>query len=99
MGRRCGRRTRPPSQIAILNDEFRPSPDEIDHARRVLAAYDEALVAGVRAVTVDGRMIDVPIVERARLLLEGERRSPLAKPRRTPPRPVSFPPALPTRSG
>jgi citrate lyase subunit beta / citryl-CoA lyase len=61
-----------PRQIAILNEEFRPSPSEIAHARRVLAAYDEALAKGVGAVTVDGRMIDVPIVERARLLVARE---------------------------
>jgi citrate lyase subunit beta/citryl-CoA lyase len=61
-----------PSQVAILNEEFRPSAAEIDHARRVVAAYDEALAAGVGAVTVDGKMIDVPVVERARLLLERE---------------------------
>ena len=61
-----------PSQIAILNDEFRPSPGEVEHARRVLAAYDEALAKGVGAVTVDGRMIDVPVVERARLLVARE---------------------------
>src|SRR5437870_4993837 len=61
-----------PSQIAILNEEFRPSAAEIDHATRVVAAYDKALAEGVGAVTVDGKMIDVPIVERARLLLERE---------------------------
>jgi citrate lyase subunit beta/citryl-CoA lyase len=61
-----------PSQVAILNEEFRPGASEIDHARRVVAAYDEALAAGVGAVTVDGKMIDVPVVERARLLLERE---------------------------
>jgi citrate lyase subunit beta/citryl-CoA lyase len=61
-----------PSQIQILNEEFRPSRDEVDHARRVLAAYDEALARGVGAVTVDGKMIDVPVVERARLLVERE---------------------------
>ena len=59
-----------PSQVPILNEEFRASPEEIDHARRVVAAYDKALAEGVGAVTVDGKMIDVPVVERARLLLE-----------------------------
>ena len=58
-----------PSQIAILNQEFGPSADEVDHARRVLAAYDQALKDGVGAVTVDGKMIDVPVVERARRLV------------------------------
>ena len=61
-----------PSQVPILNQEFRPSPEEIDHARRVVAAYDMALAEGVGAVTVDGKMIDVPVVERARSLIERE---------------------------
>jgi citrate lyase subunit beta/citryl-CoA lyase len=61
-----------PSQVPILNEEFRPSAAEVDHARRVLAAYDKALAEGVGAVTVDGKMIDVPVVERARLLVERE---------------------------
>jgi len=61
-----------PSQVPILNEEFRPSPNEVDHARRVLTAYDKALAEGVGAVTVDGKMIDVPVVERARLLVERE---------------------------
>ncbi|HYU12498.1 MAG TPA: CoA ester lyase [Stellaceae bacterium] len=61
-----------PSQIQILNEEFRPSAAEVDHAQRVVAAYDKALAEGVGAVTVDGKMIDVPVVERAKRLLERE---------------------------
>ena len=61
-----------PSQVPILNEEFSANAAEIDHARRVVAAYDKALAEGVGAVTVDGKMIDVPIVERAKLLLERE---------------------------
>jgi citrate lyase subunit beta/citryl-CoA lyase len=61
-----------PSQVPILNEEFRPSPAEIEHATRVVAAYDKALAEGVGAVTVDGKMIDVPIVDRAKLLLQRE---------------------------
>ena len=61
-----------PSQIAILNEEFRPNAAEVDHASRVVAAYDKALAEGVGAVTVDGKMIDVPVVERAKLLLQRE---------------------------
>src|SRR5579863_2916551 len=61
-----------PSQVQILNEEFRPSPAEVEHAGRVVAAYDKALADGVGAVTVDGKMIDVPVVERARLLVERE---------------------------
>jgi hypothetical protein len=61
-----------PSQVPILNEEFRAGAQELDHARRVVAAYDKALAEGVGAVTVDGRMIDVPVVKRARLLLDRE---------------------------
>ncbi|HVC56368.1 MAG TPA: CoA ester lyase [Stellaceae bacterium] len=61
-----------PSQVQILNEEFRPSAAEAEHAGRVVAAYDKALAEGVGAVTVDGKMIDVPVVERAKLLLERE---------------------------
>jgi citrate lyase subunit beta/citryl-CoA lyase len=61
-----------PSQIRILNEEFRPAAAEIAHAARVVAAYDTALAEGIGAVTVDGKMIDVPVVERAKLLLERE---------------------------
>src|SRR5437763_3560552 len=61
-----------PSQVQILNEEFRPSPAEVEHATRVVAAYDNALAEGVGAVTVDGKMIDVPVVERAKLLRERE---------------------------
>ena len=61
-----------PSQVQILNEEFRPSAAEVEHAGRVVAAYDKALAEGVGAVTVDGKMIDVPIVERAQHLLDRE---------------------------
>jgi citrate lyase subunit beta / citryl-CoA lyase len=61
-----------PSQIAILNEEFRPSREEVEQARRIVGAYDKALAEGVGAVTVDGKMIDVPVVDRAKILLQRE---------------------------
>jgi citrate lyase subunit beta / citryl-CoA lyase len=61
-----------PSQVQILNEEFRPGAEEVAHAARVVGAYDKALAEGVGAVTVDGKMIDVPVVERAKLLLQRE---------------------------
>jgi hypothetical protein len=45
---------------------------KVERGRRVLAAYDKALAEGGGAVTVDGKMIDVPGVERARRLVERE---------------------------
>lgn len=62
-----------PAQVAVLNRVFSPSPEEIDWARRVVAAADEAESAGLGAVSLDGRMIDPPIVLRAQKLLARQR--------------------------
>jgi citrate lyase subunit beta/citryl-CoA lyase len=58
-----------PSQVPILNEEFGWSDAEVDRARRMVAAYDAAKTQGVGAVTFEGKMIDVPVVERAQALL------------------------------
>jgi citrate lyase subunit beta/citryl-CoA lyase len=63
-----------PSQVALANDIFRPSDDEIAHARRVAAAADDAEARGVGAYTVDGQMVDAPFVLRARAVLATARR-------------------------
>src|SRR5579863_1586057 len=62
-----------PSQVTILNQEFAPSADEVAHAERVVAAYEKATAEGVGAIQLDGRMIDVPIVERAQDVLARQR--------------------------
>jgi citrate lyase subunit beta / citryl-CoA lyase len=59
-----------PSQLDIINATFSPSPEEIDYARRVVAAFEEAERAGKGATSLDGKVIDVPVVKRARALLE-----------------------------
>jgi citrate lyase subunit beta/citryl-CoA lyase len=59
-----------PSQVAILNEEFRPSPEEVKQARRILSAFEEARKAGRGAVEVDGKMVDIPVVVRARQAVE-----------------------------
>jgi citrate lyase subunit beta / citryl-CoA lyase len=58
-----------PSQIAILNEEFSPTAEEVAQAERMVAAYDAALAAGTGAVVFEGKMIDVPVVERAKVTL------------------------------
>jgi citrate lyase subunit beta/citryl-CoA lyase len=59
-----------PEQIEALNECFSPSPAEVAHARRVVAAYDEAEKNGRASTSLDGWVIDVPVVKRARALLE-----------------------------
>ncbi|MDX2313401.1 MAG: CoA ester lyase [Gammaproteobacteria bacterium] len=58
-----------PSGVPILNDVFTPTAAEAAHAQRLVDTYADAQRAGSGAVSVDGKMIDVPIVERARQLL------------------------------
>jgi len=59
-----------PSQVDIINATFSPSPAEIDYARRVVAAFEAAERAGKGATALDGKVVDVPVVKRARALLE-----------------------------
>ncbi len=58
-----------PSQIGPVNQAFRPSPEEIEHARRTVEAFEAAEAQGFASTSVDGRMIDVPQANRARKLL------------------------------
>lgn len=58
-----------PDQIEPANRLFQPDPDEIEYARRVLTAFEEAAEQGTGVVVVDGQMIDAPIVTWARDLL------------------------------
>lgn len=62
-----------PSQVAIANDVFRPTEAEIAHALKVVEATREADAQGVGAYVVDGRMIDLPFVLRARAIVDSAR--------------------------
>ena len=57
-----------PGQIAIINAVFTPSPEAIAQARAVLAAFAAAPGAGV--VSLDGEMLELPHLTRARRVLE-----------------------------
>ena len=59
-----------PAQVDIINESFSPSSDEIENARRVIAAFEEAERSGRGSTSLDGKVIDVPVVKRARQLLE-----------------------------
>ncbi|QGZ93665.1 HpcH/HpaI aldolase/citrate lyase family protein [Terricaulis silvestris] len=58
-----------PAQVAVANDGFAPSPAELDEARALLAAWREAEATGVGVIAHGGRMIDAPVVARAKRLL------------------------------
>jgi citrate lyase subunit beta/citryl-CoA lyase len=58
-----------------VNRVFSPTEEERAHARRVVEAYDRALADGRGTVALDGEMIDLPVVERARRVLAETERS------------------------
>lgn len=59
-----------PDQIEAINACFSPSQAEIDEARRIVAAFETAERTGRGSTSLDGRVIDVPVVKRARAVLE-----------------------------
>ena len=64
-----GKLTIHPRQIEPVNSAFAPTVEEVEHARRVVEAYEAARSEGKGVTALDGRMIDEPVVERARRLL------------------------------
>tara|TARA_Y100000590_G_scaffold171885_1_gene196583 strand:+ start:1734 stop:2621 length:888 start_codon:yes stop_codon:yes gene_type:complete len=58
-----------PAQIESINRLFVPSEDQVLQAKRIVEAAEKAELEGKGATTLDGKMIDVPIVERAKKLL------------------------------
>jgi citrate lyase subunit beta/citryl-CoA lyase len=58
-----------PKQIEIINETFTPTQSEVDRARRVVEAYEAARAGGQGVTTLDGRLVERPIVERARRVL------------------------------
>jgi citrate lyase subunit beta / citryl-CoA lyase len=58
-----------PGQVPIVNREYSPSAGDVAYARRVVEENARAEAAGRGSFAIDGKMIDVPVVERARRLL------------------------------
>jgi len=63
--------------MAVVNEVFSPSPGEVARAQEVVDAYERAAAEGRGAVALDGEMIDLPVVERARHVLAEATRSVL----------------------
>jgi citrate lyase beta subunit len=58
-----------PAQVATVNRVFAPTQEQLAWARAAIAAYEEGLREGRGAVGMDGEMIDLPVVERARRIV------------------------------
>jgi len=59
-----------PSQVALANEVFTPPPAELDRARRILVALDEAASQGKGAAQLDGKMIDAASARMAQVVVE-----------------------------
>lgn len=58
-----------PRQIGLVHQAFAPTAQAVAHAEQVVAAYEAALAAGQGVFALNGKMIDAPVVARARKVL------------------------------
>ena len=59
-----------PGQIRVVHEAFQPTAVEIEKARKVVAAFEEAQNKGLAVVSLGSKMIDPPVVQRALKLVE-----------------------------
>ncbi|MFW9924932.1 MAG: HpcH/HpaI aldolase/citrate lyase family protein [Candidatus Thorarchaeota archaeon] len=59
-----------PSQIEIVHQAFTPSENEIEKAEKIVKAYQDAKKKGLGVISVDGRMVDLPVVRRSERILK-----------------------------
>ena len=64
-----------PSQVEPVNAVYTPTPEEVAYARDLLAAFDQAVAEGRGAVAFRGRMLDGPIADIERKVLERARKA------------------------
>ena len=58
-----------PSHVKVINEVFTPSEKEVELAKKIVVAYEEAIKQGLGATSVDGRMIDRATYDQAKRLL------------------------------
>jgi citrate lyase subunit beta / citryl-CoA lyase len=59
-----------PSQVETVNKVFSPTESELEWAKRVVSAYEEATAAGFGSISVDGQMVDAASIKMARNTLD-----------------------------
>lgn len=64
-----------PDVVPLLNEGFQPDAEEVESARRIITGFEGAVRHGRASVQVDGKMVDYPVVERARRLLARSKRA------------------------
>ena len=68
-----------PAQLDIINGVYSPSEEEISQAQREIESFEEAAAMGRGSTSLDGKVIDVPVVKRAQALIEKARAMGLAE--------------------
>jgi len=58
-----------PLQVPICNEAYAPPPAQVEWSKRVIEAFEEGVARGTASVALDGRMIDIPIVDKAHRVL------------------------------
>ena len=63
-----------PGQVAGVQQAFAPTAEEVERARRILAEWDALERRGEAVGIVDGRLVDLPVVQRARAVVDASER-------------------------
>jgi citrate lyase subunit beta/citryl-CoA lyase len=59
-----------PRQIAVVNEAFAPTKEEIEKAKIIIAAYEEGIINGSGVVAIGSKMIDAPVLKRAQRIVK-----------------------------
>ncbi len=59
-----------PGLVQALNEAFTPTAEEVSYAHKIIAADERAAAERRGSFSVDGKMIDIPVIDRARRLLQ-----------------------------
>jgi malyl-CoA/(S)-citramalyl-CoA lyase len=57
-----------PDQIAIINEMYTPSSEDVERSQRILNAYQEALASGCGSLALDGKMVDAASIRVAKMV-------------------------------
>ena len=58
-----------PDQVTVLNRVYTPPEDKVEFARRAVEAFEEGVRKGTASVNLDGKMVDIPVYNRAKRIL------------------------------
>src|SRR5882724_6489310 len=63
-----------PAQIQVIHEAFAPSQSELEEALKIVTAFEDAQARGLGVVSLGSKMIDAPVVDRAKKLVERARK-------------------------